>query len=76
MAFNICVIIGIVIQGLIIIWLAKQCVAHSFALAAMLAYFQALATDLGYPKIVENDDVDSDELQQWVHAKKDTNGDT
>ena len=76
MAVNIRVIIGIVIQALIIIWLATQCVAQSFALAAMLAYFQALATDLGYPKIVENDDVDSDELQQWVHAKKDTNGDT
>ena len=76
MAFNICVIIGIVIQGLIIIWLAKQCVALRLALAAMLAYFQALATDPGYPTIVENDDVDSDELQQWVHAKKDTNGDT
>lgn len=76
MAFNICVILGIVIQGLIIIWLANQCVAQNFALAAMLAYFQALATDLGYPKIIENDDIDSDELQQWVHAKKDTNGET
>jgi len=51
-------------------------VAHNFALAAMLAYFQALATDLGYPKIIENDDVDSDELRKWVHAKKETNGDT
>jgi len=76
MAFNICVIIGIVIQGIIIIWLAKQCMAQNFALAAMLAYFQALATDLGYPKIIENNDVDSDELRKWVHTKKETNGDT
>lgn len=76
MAFNVCVIIGVVIQGLIIIWLAKQYAAQNFALAAMLAYFQALATDLGYPKIIENDNVDSDELRKWVCAKKETNGDT
>lgn len=74
MVFNIVVIIGLVVQGLLIVWLVGQCFMLHHALAALIAYFQALINDLGYPKIIDLGEADTDELKKWVRNRKETGG--
>lgn len=72
MVFNIVVIIGLVVQGIIILSLLHYCTALSLAFSALSAYFQTLATDLGYPKIVDLPD-DTEELNRWASRRKKQN---
>lgn len=75
MLFNIATIILFIIQGLFIIWLAKQLECVSDMLTAVFAYFQQLAQDLGYPMIMPMPD-DDDELKNWSNARKNQDGET
>ena len=75
MIFNIVVIVGLIFQGLIIIWLVNEQVSTMSAFGGLAAYFQALIKDLGYPELMDIPD-ESGELKRWFEARKDRNGET
>lgn len=70
MVFNIAVIVVLVVQGAIICWLANTATEMGTAFFGLFVYFQRLAMDLGYPKLMNVDDDDEDEVKQWSESRK------
>lgn len=69
MIFNIAMIVILVVQGLIICHLSAELEETQKACTSVFAYFQKLATDLGYPELIHIDD-ESRELEHWSDGRK------
>lgn len=72
MAFNIVVIVGLLLQGIIIFFLAKTLEQLYMAVLGVAAYFQAMAEDLGYPKLTDFSD-ETGELREWCESRNERN---
>lgn len=68
MVFNIAMIVIVLVQGGLIISLSNRLDNVEKSEVGTFAYFQKLATDLGYPKLLDLPD-DDGELENWSNER-------